>query len=139
MRLTRTISRDDKINFQTVQAITVLIIKVATTRHEEKLRKHPGMQQNSDLTKKSSKKDHFKIVYGNPSETQEKKLIEELIERNLLDIREELKQLIKPRFKTGPRNQNRYHLVFEVPRLVRDKLEMRVPSTMSGGPLCSGN
>jgi len=45
-----------------------------------------------------------------------------MIDRNLNYIREEQKQLIKPRFKTGPKKQDRYHVVFEVPKQVRERI-----------------
>jgi len=56
---------------------------------------------------------------------EEKTVVEELIERNLQEATEEQKKLIKPKFRTGPRNQDRYHLVIEVPRSVREILFRR--------------
>lgn len=125
MRLTRTIGRNDKINFQMVQTRTALVLQMATTQDEEKLINHPGIGRSFESISRVEKKNPLMIVYGIPVELQEKEVLEELIERNLPEITEEQKQLIKTRFKTGPRDRDRYHLVIEVPRSVREILLRR--------------
>jgi len=122
MKLTNTISIYDRINFQMIQAKTALILQMATEQDEIKIRQHPGMMKNFDLMNRNNKRNPLMIVYGIPSEMKEIEAIEEMIDRNLNDITEEQKQLIKPRFKTGPKKQDRYHLVFEVPKQVRERI-----------------
>lgn len=122
MRITRTIQRNDQINFQMIQTKTALILQMASTQDEEKLLNHPNMKNNFDMSNRSEKKNPLMIIYGIPTEMKEAEVIEELLVRNLQSITDEQRQLIKPRFKTGPRNQDRYHLVFEVPRQVRQIL-----------------
>lgn len=122
MRITKSIQRQDKINFQMIQTKTAILLQMATTLDEEKLLNHPNMKQNFDMTNRSEKRNPMMIIYSIPTEMKEAEVVEELLVRNLQDITDEQRQLIKPRFKTGPRGQDRYHLVIEVPRQVRQIL-----------------
>jgi len=122
MRITKSINRNDKINFQMVQTKTAIILQMASTDDEKRLLNHPNMKHNFEMTNKSEKRNPLMIIYGIPKEMKEAEVMEELLVRNLQEITDEQKQLIKPRFKTGPRNQDRYHLVIEVPKQVRQLL-----------------
>lgn len=68
---------------------------MGSNEDEERLRNHPGVKQGFQLTDKSHKRNPLLILYGVQSELKEKDAIEELIERNLAEITEEQKQLIK--------------------------------------------
>jgi len=105
-----------------VQTKTAIILQMASTDDEKRLLNHPNMKHNFEMTNKSEKRNPLMIIYGIPKETKEAEVMEELLVRNLQEITNEQKQLIKPRFKTGPRNQDRYHLVIEVPKQVRQLL-----------------
>jgi len=114
-----------------IQAKTALILQMATEQDEIKIRQYPGMMKNFDVMNRNNKRNPLMIVYGIPSEMKENEVIEEMIDRNLNDITEEQKQLVKPRFKTGPKKQDRYHLVFEVPKQVRERI-LRSPRVYIG-------
>jgi len=103
MKLNNTISRYDRINFQMIQAKTALMLQMTTEQDEIKIRQHPGMMKHFDLMNRSNKRNPLTIVYGIPSEMKENEVIEVMIKSNLNDITEEQKQLIKPRYKTGPK------------------------------------
>jgi len=98
MRLSKTINIQDRINFQTIQAKTSLILQMATPADEEKIRQHQGMKQQFDLINRSTKRNPLMIAYNIPSELKEKDVIEELIDRYLYELTDEQKQPIKPRF-----------------------------------------
>jgi len=83
---------------------------------------HPNMKNNFDMSNRSENKNSMMVIYGIPTEMKEAEVIEELLVRNLQGITDEQRQLVKHRFKTGPRIQDRYHLVIEVPKQVRQIL-----------------
>jgi len=55
MRITRTIQRNEKINFQMIQTKTVLILQMASPQDEERLMNHPDMKNNFNMSNRSEK------------------------------------------------------------------------------------
>ena len=77
--------------------------------------------KNNFKIEHQAKQNPSLILYGVYSEMKNEEIIEKLVNQNIKDekLYEEAKQVTKPKFRTGPRKQERDHLVIETSNRVR--------------------
>lgn len=119
------VPRKNRIKPTTRQTKTGLIIIDDTQEELSKIRNIPGLQENF-ICEEQTKNNSTMIIYGVETGMRNEEIVEAVIKQNFGKGRsEEVEKGIKPKFRTGPRNKKRCHLVIEVTKDIRKELLTR--------------